>query len=85
MGYLEQLKMNLRESDCPFFEDEELEQYYAENGNDIKKTSYECLIIKSQDTQLSISGLNCGDTSKYFLRLASRYRPNNSGVLKGDW
>ena len=85
MGYIEQMKMNLRESDCPFFSDDELEQYYHNNNDDIKKASYECLIVKSQNTTLSISGLSCSDTSGYFLRLASRYRPNNSGVLKGGW
>ncbi len=85
MQYLDELKLNLRESDCPFFTDEELELYYERNGQDIKKTSYECLITKAQDTSLQISGLNCADTSKYFLRLASQYAPNHSGVLKGGW
>ena len=85
MGYLEELKLNLRESDCPFFSDEELTTYYSRNGGDLKKTTYECLIVKSQNTTLSVSGLSCADTSKYFLRLATIYKPNNSGVLKGSW
>lgn len=84
-GYIDELKLNLRESDCPFFTDEELEQYYQKNGGDVRKTTYECLVTKSQDTTLSVSGLTCADTSKYFLRLASMYQPNNSGVLKGSW
>ena len=85
MGYLDELKLNLRELDCPFFSDEELELYYQKNGEDIKATSYECLVTKAQNTTLRLSGLNCSDTSKYFLRLASLYRTNNSGILQGNW
>ena len=81
MDYLDELKLNLRENDCPFFSDEELSAYYAKNGNDIRKTTLECLLIKSQDTTLQISGLNCSDTSRYFLRLATLYETNNSRVL----
>ena len=44
---------------------------------------YECLVVKSEETSLQISGMTTNDTSKYFLRLASHYRPNNSRVLKG--
>lgn len=84
-GYIDELKLNLRETDCPFFTDEELEQYYQKNSGDIRKTTYECLVTKAQDTTLSVSGLSCADTSKYFLRLAGMYEPNNSGVLKGSW
>lgn len=82
---LEELKLNLREMDYPYFSDEQLQMYLDRNGGDLRVTSYECLIIKSQDTSLSVSGLSCGDTSKYFLRLASMYAPNNSGTLKGAW
>lgn len=85
MRYLDEIKLNIRESECPFFTDEELELYYSKNDKDVRKTSYECLIIKSQNTMLSVSGLNCADTSSYFLRLATMYAPNNTGVLKGSW
>lgn len=77
------LKMELREEDTPFFTDEQLKYYLSKNRNDIKATIYECLILKSEDTTLSISGMNTADTSSYFKRLASRYRPNNSGSLGG--
>lgn len=80
---IDKLKLVLREKDCPFFSDEELSFFIGENGNDFNKTAYECLIRKSEDTTLSISGLQCADTSKYFRRLAQRYRTNNSGVLGG--
>ena len=83
MGSIEDLKIILRESDVPFFTDEELNFYLKQNGGDFNRTAYRCLILKSQDTTLSISGLSAADSSRYFLRLASQYRPNNSGVLKG--
>ncbi len=82
MDYLQELKLILREKDMPFFTDEELQYFYNKYNNDIKKTAYYCLIAKSEDTTLQISGLSLADTSEYFLRLASQYRPSNSGVLK---
>lgn len=81
---LKRIKVVLREEACPFFSDEELLFYLSENNNDERKTIYQCLIVKSEDTTLSISGLQAADTSKYFRRLAQRYRTNNSGILKGD-
>lgn len=80
---IEKLKIVLRENDCPFFEDEELLFYLRENNNDFNRTAYECLIRKSESTALVMSGLETSDTSKYFRRLAQRYRPSNSGILKG--
>ena len=81
MTNIEELKLNLRESDCPFFTDGELELYLSKNGNDIRRTTRECLMVKAQDTTLQVSGLSCSDTSKYFLRLATMYESNNSRVL----
>lgn len=83
MSYLDELKMILREQDVPFFTDEELQYHYASCGNNLEKTAYRCLLIKSENTTLDISGLSTADSSDYFRRLASLYRPNNSGVLKG--
>ena len=79
------LKVVLRENDVPFFTDEELQFYLKENGNDYRATAYQCLLIKAEDTTLEISGMSASDSSKYFRRLASRYRPNNSGVLRGSY
>lgn len=75
------LKIVLREEDCPFFTDEELNFYLSENGQDFKKTAYQCLILKAENTNLVLSGLETADTSKYFRRVAQRYRENNSRVL----
>lgn len=83
MTEIEELKMILREKDCPFFEDENELSYHLSKNGSVEKAAYYCLIIKSEDTTLSVSGLNCADTSKYFRRLAQKYRPNNSGILRG--
>ena len=79
----ERLKLVLREKECPLFSDEDLKFYLEENGNDFNKTVYQCLIVKSENTTLSISGMQCADTSKYFRRLAQQYRSTNSGILNG--
>lgn len=83
MTSIEKLKLVLREKECPFFSDEQLNFYLNENGQNFNKTAYHCLIVKSEDTTLSISGMQYSDTSKYFRRLAQRYRQNNSGTLLG--
>ena len=85
MSSLEELKLVLREDDVPFFTDEQLLFYIKENNGDYNATAYQCLLIKAEDTTLSVSGLSASDSSKYFRRLASRYRPHNSGVLGGGY
>ena len=79
----DRIKKLLREEECPFFADGDIEFYLSENGGNVNKTLYQMFLIKAEDTTLSVSGLNCADTSKYFRRLAQRYRQNNSGQLKG--
>lgn len=79
---LEEIKIILREKDIPFFEDRELNFYFAQNNGNFNDTVYDCLIVKSENTTLNISGLTTADSSNYFRRLACRYKPNNSGVLK---
>ena len=83
MKNIEDLKIVLRERDVPFFTDEELEFYLEENKGNYQATAYQCLLIKAENTTLTISGLTAADSSAYFRRLAPRYRPHNSGVLKG--
>lgn len=83
MSNLEDLKIVLREEEVPFFTDQQLEFYLRENQGDYRATAYQCLLIKAENTTLSISGLSTGDSSTYFRRLAGQYRPNNSGVLRG--
>lgn len=80
---INQLKIMVRESQVEFFTDEELKFYLDINDGDLDKTAYQCLIIKSEDTTLQIAGMTAEDSSKYYRRLASMYKPHNSGILKG--
>lgn len=83
MASIDRMKKVLRESDIPFFTDEELQFYLDENNGNVNAAIYQCLLVKAEDTTLSISGISAADTSSYFKRLASKYRPNNSGTLIG--
>lgn len=82
MGEIQELKLILREESSPFFSDEELNYYLKENDNNIKKTAYECLLLKAEDDSISLpGGLTLADNSKYWLRLAKKYKPNGSRIL----
>ena len=83
MSNIDELKIILREKDCPLFSDEEL-AYYLKKYSTMEDTAYHCLLIKAEVTTLSVSGLSCADSSRYFLRLAQQYRRNNSGILGGN-
>ena len=83
MADIERMKVILRESEIPFFSDEDLQFYLDENNGDVNRALYQCLLLKSENTSLGLSGVNLSDSSSYFRRIAQRYRPNNSGVLKG--
>ena len=81
MDKLEELKFNLREKQCPYFEEKELLILLEKNNNDVKKSSYEGLVLKAETTGLNVSGLTTQDSSKYFKMLASKFCTTNSGVL----
>ena len=81
---IEVIKLETRENMSPYFEDGDIEYYLKKNNGDVNATIYELLLVKAEDSTISISGLSTSDTSAYFRRLASRYRQYNSGVLKGD-
>lgn len=81
MDNLEQLKFNLREKQCPYFEESELTYLLKKNNNDVSLASYEGLIIKAETTGLQVSGLTTKDSSSYFKMLAANFVPSNSGVL----
>lgn len=83
LASIEELKIICRETEAPFFSDEELQYYLTKANGDIELAAYACLCIKAEDTTLTISGLTTADSSQYFRRLASRYRPTNSGILSG--
>ena len=77
------IKKEVRESQAPYFEEDDFLHYLKKNDGDVDATIYEMLIIKSEDSTISVSGLTTQDTSSYFKRLASRYKQFNSGFLKG--
>lgn len=82
MENLEKLKIILREESSPFFSDKELNYYLEKSENNINKAAYECLLVKAEDDSISLpGGLQLADNSKYWLRLAKRYKPNRSRLL----
>lgn len=83
MTDVERIYKEIREEQSPYFENGDIEYYLNKNGGDVNATIYEMLIIKSEDSSLSLSGVNTTDTSGYFKRLASRYKTFNSGDLSG--
>lgn len=78
---VEKLKVVLREEEYPLFSDDELMFYLKDNGFDFNDTAHQCLLIKSESTALVMSGFEISESSKYFRRLAQRYRRTNSRVL----
>ena len=83
MTDIDRIKKEVREEQSPYFEEDDFAYYLEKNQGDVNATIYEMLIIKSEDSKISVDGLNTEDTSKYFKRLASRYKTFNSGVLGG--
>lgn len=83
MTDIERIKKEIREEQAPYFEEDDFQYYLDKNNGNVNNTIYEMLIIKSEDSTISVSGLNTQDTSSYFKRLASRYKTFNSGILKG--
>lgn len=80
---IEMIKREIREPQSPYFEDKDFEYYLTKNNGNVNATIYEMLIIKSEDSTISVSGLSTQDTSSYFKRLASRYKQFNSGIMQG--
>lgn len=83
MTEIERIKKEVREEQAPYFEEDDFLFYLEKNNGNVDATIYEMLIIKSEDSSISVSGLTTHDTSSYFKRLASKYKQFNSGVLKG--
>lgn len=81
MADIDVIKREIRENQSPYFEDADIEYYLNKNNGNVENTIYELLIIKSEDSTISVSGLTTQDTSAYFKRLASRFKRFNSGIL----
>ena len=84
MTDIDRIKKEIREVQSPYFDEDDFAYYLEKNGGDVNATIYEMLIIKSEDSTISVSGLSTSDTSGYFKRLASRYKRFNSGILQGS-
>lgn len=80
---LNELKILLRESQVPFFDDPELIFHLERACGDVELAAYRCLIVKAEECSLNVSGLSLADSSAYWLRLAAAYRPNGTTVVKG--
>lgn len=80
---IDRIRIETRENQCPYFEDEDIAYYLQKNGDDVDATIYELLLIKAEDSTITVSGMTTEDTSGYFRRLASRYKRFNSGILIG--
>ena len=80
---IERIKREIREEQSPYFNEDDFRYYLDKNSGDVDATIYEMLIIKSEDSTITVSGLSTKDTSSYFKRLASRYKPFNSGIMRG--
>ena len=78
---LKKLKTGLRESEIPFFTDEELLQIIERNNNDFDACMYDACIIKSENCSVSVSNLSLPDSSAYWLRMAMAYRPSATTVV----
>ena len=83
MNDIDRVKKEVREEQAPYFEEDDFQYYLDKNNGNVNATIYEMLIIKSEDSTISVSGLSTQDTSGYFKRLASRYKQFNSGLLEG--
>lgn len=83
MSDVERIRLEIREDMCPYFDQGEIEKYLEKNKGDVEATIYELLIVKSEDSTITVSGLNTTDTSGYFKRLASLYKRYNTGILRG--
>ena len=84
MTDIERIKKEVREDQFPYFDDDDFQYYLDKNNGNVNATIYEMLIIKSEVSTVAVSGLTTQDTSGYFKRLASKFRPSNSGILGGD-
>lgn len=78
---IKKLKIALREESSPFFSDEEFEYYLDKNNGEFRNTAYEMLLVKAENDSLGLTGLSIADNHSYWLRLASKYKPNGSRCL----
>ena len=84
MDKIEELRMLIRENkeEDIYFTDEEIRYYFKKSNEDLEATAYELLLIKAEDNSATLpNGLSIASSENYWLRLAQKYRPNQSRVL----
>jgi len=81
MATIADIKTILRENEIPFFTDTELQKQLDDADGDLDTAVYNCAVIKAEKSALTISGLSLADTSAYWLRIASLYRPSNTKIV----
>ncbi|MCI8496658.1 MAG: hypothetical protein HFE85_00230 [Clostridiales bacterium] len=84
MTPLDQLKANLmeRQEECRFFSDRECERLLEKHKGDVRAASYEGLLQKAEADGMTLpDGAKIEDSRKYFLSLASYYRPAHTGTI----
>ena len=81
MNIIDQIKIELREEQSPYFSDTEINYYLTKNKNNVNAAIYEMLLIKAENSSIRVSGFTAQDTSQYFRRLASKYRSFSTGQL----
>lgn len=77
---IKRIKLLLRESDYPFFTDDEIMEY-LNHYNSFERAIYEMAVIKSNNEDIKIDGLEAKGSQDFFKRLALNYKPNNSRIL----
>lgn len=82
MDLLTSLRFNLRELENPYFSEAELNHLLEKNDNNLRKASYEGLLIKAEDDSIALpGGLQVPSNQNYWLNLAKMYRGNFTGVM----
>ena len=52
LSNIDRMKKILREEECPFFSDDDLEFYLEENKGNVSNALYQCFLVKAEDTAL---------------------------------
>ena len=75
MAPLDNLKLNLQESEYPYFEDADLENLLSINGNSVNKASWRgCLLKAACDDKIKVGAIEVkSSNSDYWNKLASIY------------
>ena len=74
MTDIERIKKEVREAQSPYFEEDDFQYYLDKNNGNVNATIYEMLIIKSEDSTISVSGLSTQDTSNRLIQASSMNR-----------